>query len=464
MEPLKRLLSTHPLIFSLLGIALLLDLSGVMSSIMPGTSFALGSVFVFAYFLGLSGILRFTIARRPINLSLSWVAIVILYLGWFGIQAALNDRPYRPSLLFFLCVVAAFKTMRSRDTSTTTASEISPEPVLRDETLEADCLISSDDLPPPIPAEFRNPSPPVGQLAVATHKISAHWLPLTMAAWCVILIFAEFDSLWPYQLSQWAICSGSAILAFRFGPDTWRGVVACIIAILFNPIAPIHFGDAWPVIDCLAAIALIVISPNPSNFRKEDWIRRARALRNLVRDGFALLMVTGGAVLIVCLIWDIASGNMAKRDMEKAEAKRTGGKASLINVREGVNPMRDIPDSERMLLDFDGWLASQPEEQQTRIRDYANSTTDPIGAKKGIAMRYAVAQSTGIDIREVDDKWDLVRSRFAAERGGDWLAGVNDDAAFHSRLVKEAQFRRDVRQLAPTASPAPNGNATSQRP
>lgn len=160
MEPLKRLLSTHPQIFLLLGIALILDLSGVMSSIMPGTSFALGSVFVVAYFLGVSGILRFAIARRPIDLSITWFAIVILYLGWFGIQAALNERPYRPSLLFFLSVVSAFKMMRFRDTPTTTAAETSPASEKRDETTEPDCPISSDDLPPPIPPELRHASRP----------------------------------------------------------------------------------------------------------------------------------------------------------------------------------------------------------------------------------------------------------------------------------------------------------------
>ncbi len=160
MEPLKRLLSTHPQIFSLLGIALILDLSGVMSSIMPGASFALGSVFVFAYFLGVSGILRFGIARRPIDLSLTWVAIVILYLGWFGIQAALNEGPYRPSLLFFLCAVAAFKTMRFRDTPTSTSAQTSPASEKKDETTEPDCLLSSDDLPPPIPPELRHASRP----------------------------------------------------------------------------------------------------------------------------------------------------------------------------------------------------------------------------------------------------------------------------------------------------------------
>lgn len=126
MEHLKRLFSTHPLIFSLLGIAFIIDITGVMSSLMPGSSFALGSILVIAYFLGVSGILRFGLARRPIHLALTWVVIVLLYLGWFLIQAALNDGQYRPSMLFYLCVVAAFKTIRFMDSPTTTDAETLP--------------------------------------------------------------------------------------------------------------------------------------------------------------------------------------------------------------------------------------------------------------------------------------------------------------------------------------------------
>lgn len=134
MKPLKRLFSTHPLIFSLLGIAIILDLTGVMSSIMPGASFALGSFLVIAYFLGVSGILRFGLARHPIHLALTCVLIVVLYLGWFVIQVAFNDGQYRPSMLFVLCVVAAFKTMRFRDIPPTIAAETSTESEERDET------------------------------------------------------------------------------------------------------------------------------------------------------------------------------------------------------------------------------------------------------------------------------------------------------------------------------------------
>lgn len=133
MEPVKRLLATHPLIFILLAIAIVLDLTGAMSSIMPGASFALGSTLVIAYFLGVSGILRFAIAGKPIHLALTWITIVFLYFGWFVIQAALQEGQYRPSLLFILCVVAAFKTLRFRDESsspsnTHTQSDSADEP------------------------------------------------------------------------------------------------------------------------------------------------------------------------------------------------------------------------------------------------------------------------------------------------------------------------------------------------
>lgn len=125
--------------------------------------------------------------------------------------------------------------------------------------------------------------------------------------------------------------------------------------------------------------------------------------------------------------------------------------------------MNNIPDSERMLLDFDGWLGTQPEERQAQLRDYIDTNPDPAGAKRGIAARFAVAESTGIDPVEVDDKWDLVRGGFAAQKGGDWLSTVNDENAFHSRLVQEAQFRRDERQLifGPDDEKAPD--ATDKR-
>ena len=115
MEPLKSLFFRHPLIFSYLGLAIILDLTEVGSI----ASWAI------AYFLGVSGALRFGLARHPIHLALTWVVIVVLYLGWFVLYQVLNDSPYRPSMPFVLCVVAAFKTMRFRDIPTTTAAETS---------------------------------------------------------------------------------------------------------------------------------------------------------------------------------------------------------------------------------------------------------------------------------------------------------------------------------------------------
>lgn len=128
MNTLNRLFYTNRIIFSLLGIGIILDVTGVMSSIMPGASFSIGGILVIAYFLGVSALLRFGLARRPIHVALTWIVIIALYIGWFMIQVAVGNDQYRPSILFFLCVVAAFKTMRFEDINITThSSDIATE-------------------------------------------------------------------------------------------------------------------------------------------------------------------------------------------------------------------------------------------------------------------------------------------------------------------------------------------------
>lgn len=93
---------------------------------------------------------------------------------------------------------------------------------------------------------------------------SSSVIAVGMAAWCVSLALLEFNPpfrfssvRWPFQLSQWAICAGSALLGLRFGRNTWRGIVILIVAVLFNPIAPIRFDQAWSAVEWIAAAALI---------------------------------------------------------------------------------------------------------------------------------------------------------------------------------------------------------------
>ena len=84
-----------------------------MSSIIPSAIFGLPSTLAVIYFLGITTLVRFVIAKRPIHSAITWLLIIILYFGWFILMAALSEGvPYRPSILIWLCLFAAFKTLR----------------------------------------------------------------------------------------------------------------------------------------------------------------------------------------------------------------------------------------------------------------------------------------------------------------------------------------------------------------
>lgn len=113
MNNIKVLFKNHPAIFGLLVIAFILDITGAMSSIMPGAIFGLPSLLAILYCVGIAILIRFVIARRRVHLAITWPIMIVLYFGWFIIMAVLTDgQPYKPSLLFILCLIAAFKTMR----------------------------------------------------------------------------------------------------------------------------------------------------------------------------------------------------------------------------------------------------------------------------------------------------------------------------------------------------------------
>jgi hypothetical protein len=78
----------------------------------------------------------------------------------------------------------------------------------------------------------------------------------SLAAWCVVLACVEFDSIWIYQLSRWAICSISAWAAYNQWRTRmrWNAALLALVAVLFNPISPISFDDdEWVVVDWITA-------------------------------------------------------------------------------------------------------------------------------------------------------------------------------------------------------------------
>ena len=106
MNTVKKIFSENRWIFILLGAAFAIEIFGII----PGSSTILPSTLVIVYFLGLSSIIRFAIVRRQLHKVVAVIIGVIMYFGYFVIMAVvLGVSTYRPSLLFLLCLIAAFK-------------------------------------------------------------------------------------------------------------------------------------------------------------------------------------------------------------------------------------------------------------------------------------------------------------------------------------------------------------------
>jgi uncharacterized membrane protein len=79
----------------------------------------------------------------------------------------------------------------------------------------------------------------------------------------IFLLLAGFDG-WPYDffvLLRFVVCVSSiylAWLALNENQEKWIWAYG-IIAVLFNPLIPIHFGrSAWAIVDIATAIFLII--------------------------------------------------------------------------------------------------------------------------------------------------------------------------------------------------------------
>lgn len=80
----------------------------------------------------------------------------------------------------------------------------------------------------------------------------------------VVMLLLAVPSLFPYgyfQLLRWAV-AGTAIysgyLSYGLGKKEWLWVMA-VVAVLFNPIAPIHLDkEVWVVVDVAVAILFLI--------------------------------------------------------------------------------------------------------------------------------------------------------------------------------------------------------------
>ena len=80
---------------------------------------------------------------------------------------------------------------------------------------------------------------------------------LAAGVWCVVLVVHRFSSYGVYQLSKWGVCA-AAIFGVCNVKSGWRFALAAV-AVLFNPILPIHFvRDTWQILNGVAAAVFLV--------------------------------------------------------------------------------------------------------------------------------------------------------------------------------------------------------------
>jgi len=106
MKTVEKIFYENRWIFFLLGAAFAVEIFGII----PGASTIFPSILVIIYFISLSLIIRFVIVRRQLHKVVAGVIDAVLYLGYFVLMSVVfSVSIYRPSLLFFLCLITAFK-------------------------------------------------------------------------------------------------------------------------------------------------------------------------------------------------------------------------------------------------------------------------------------------------------------------------------------------------------------------
>jgi hypothetical protein len=285
---MRRLFAAHPMIFFLLVFAFVVD--GVMVASTGGLwrdgSFAIGSTLVVAYFFGISSFLRFVVFRNRIHAVITWVSAILLGWGWFTLQVALDQSTYRPSLLFIMCLLAAFKTMRLEQSE---EEKIEAEQRLandQSETIESESneyehnddgheIIDKKNDPNPV-ASPTEPAPtsssPINspdRTNTAENQNSLRSLKQVLAIMaaigCLVALLDMPDDY--YKVLRFIVVAACGIVIWDTQKSsakdikkTWLAVAFGLLAVFFNPILPIELdNDTWRWVNLAGAAGFTMI-------------------------------------------------------------------------------------------------------------------------------------------------------------------------------------------------------------
>jgi hypothetical protein len=271
---MKRLFAAHPTVFLFVVFAFIIDVVMVASTggLWRDGSFAIGSTLVVAYFFGISSFLRFVVFRNRIHAGITWAITILLWFGWFALQVAINQGQYRPSLLFIMCLVAAFKTMRLEQSE---EEKIEAEQRLANDqskTIESESdeyehnydgheIIDKKNAPNRV-APPPEPAPPKATPIDSTERTNTgenqnslrslkQVLAIMAAIGCLVSLWDMPDDY--YKVLRFIVVAACAAIIWNIQKSgvseiskTLVSVAFGMVAVFFNPIMPINLEyDKW---------------------------------------------------------------------------------------------------------------------------------------------------------------------------------------------------------------------------
>lgn len=284
---MKRLFAAHPTVFLFVVFAFIIDAVMVASTggLWRDGSFAIGSTLVVAYFFGISSFLRFVVFRNRIHAGITWAITILLWFGWFALQVAINQGQYRPSLLFIMCLVAAFKTMRleqSEEEKIEAEQRLAKEQteVNENETNEGEhgngghaVTDKKNDpnlvAPPPEPAPSSSPIDSIERANIGESQNSLQSLKQVLAIiaaiGCLVALFDMPDDY--YKVLRFIVVAACGMVIWDTQKSsakdikkTWLAVAFGLLAVFFNPILPIELdNNTWRWVNLAGAAGFTMI-------------------------------------------------------------------------------------------------------------------------------------------------------------------------------------------------------------
>ena len=150
-----------------------------------------------------------------------------------------------------------------------------------------------------------------------------------MAVVCLVLALVKFPALWPYQLARWAVCAGAAWCAYH--SVGWRRGGGGVLAVLYNPIQPIAFGNLWPWVNGFTATLLLAVVMGDSKKSCAVWSQR---IGRVVVCAVLYALAFGLLIVLASTCWALSARYFGERVMKDgfAEWNLFGARASYEHV------------------------------------------------------------------------------------------------------------------------------------